>query len=55
MTGNHRESLQIADEQFRAVQAELRSIADDLEALEAEFERLGAPWTPSRVPGAVNQ
>jgi len=50
VTGNHRESLRIANEQFRAVQAELRAVADELGVLEAELESLGAPWTPSRIP-----
>jgi len=55
VTGNHRESLRVADEQFRAVQAELQSVADELNTLEAELERLGAPWTPSRVPGPIDR
>jgi len=55
VTGNHRESLRIADEQFRAVQAELQAVAGELEVLEDEFERLGAPWTPSRLPGPIDR
>jgi hypothetical protein len=47
--------LRIADEQFRAVQAELQAVAGELEVLEDEFERLGAPWTPSRLPGPVDR
>jgi hypothetical protein len=30
--------------------AELRVIATDLAAAEAELEALGAPWTPGRIP-----
>ena len=43
-------SYAIAAEEFRAVLDELTSIDSDLGALEAELERLGAPYTPGRVP-----
>jgi photosystem II stability/assembly factor-like uncharacterized protein len=55
ITGNHRESLRIADEQYRTVQAELAAIGDELAALEAELEALGAPWTPARIPGSLER
>jgi photosystem II stability/assembly factor-like uncharacterized protein len=50
VTGNHRDSLQVAAEQLPGVLAELGAIAADLSALEAELEAKGAPWTPSRIP-----
>ncbi len=43
-------SYAIAAEEFRAVLDELTSIESDLGALEVELERLGAPYTPGRVP-----
>jgi photosystem II stability/assembly factor-like uncharacterized protein len=55
VTGNHRESLRTAGEQFKAVQSELKAVAEDLEALETELDVLGAPWTPSRMPGPVTE
>jgi photosystem II stability/assembly factor-like uncharacterized protein len=50
VTGNHRDSLQVAAEQLPPILAELREIAADLAALEAQMEAEGAPWTPSRIP-----
>jgi photosystem II stability/assembly factor-like uncharacterized protein len=51
VTGNHRDSLAVATEQLPAVLAELKAIAEDLAGLEAQMEKEGAPWTPSRIPG----
>jgi hypothetical protein len=50
VTGNHRESYRVASEQLPSLLAELRNVAADLAALEAELEADGAPWTPSRIP-----
>ena len=50
VTGNYRDSYEIAAAQFPAVLTELKSIASDLAALEAELESQGAPWTPARLP-----
>ena len=50
VTGNYRDSYEIAAAQFPDTLAELKSIAADLAALEAELEAEGAPWTPARVP-----
>jgi hypothetical protein len=50
VTPNHRESLRVAEEQFPAVLAELKSVAADLAAVERELEGAGAPWTPARLP-----
>lgn len=50
VTGNFSDSYDIAAGQFPAVLAELKSIAADLAAIEAELEAEGAPWTPSRIP-----
>jgi photosystem II stability/assembly factor-like uncharacterized protein len=45
-----RASYAVADEEFRIVLADLKSIAADLANLEAELETSGAPWTPGRLP-----
>ena len=50
VTGNHSDSYDVAAAQFPGVLSELKSIAADLAALEAELEAKGAPWTPSRIP-----
>jgi photosystem II stability/assembly factor-like uncharacterized protein len=50
VTGNHRESLNVALQQFPAVLQELRAIDQGLGALEDELEAQGAPWTPARIP-----
>ncbi|MDX1555859.1 MAG: hypothetical protein R3212_07535, partial [Xanthomonadales bacterium] len=49
-SGNLVDSYAIADRQFRAVIAELKSVDSELQALEAKLETEGAPWTPGRVP-----
>ena len=46
----YEESYAIAADEFRDVLARLKSIEADLGALETELERLGAPYTPGRVP-----
>ncbi|MDX1459874.1 MAG: hypothetical protein R3348_02345 [Xanthomonadales bacterium] len=48
--GNYERSLEIAEQQFSEALPELRSISDDLAALEAELGEQGAPWTPGRFP-----
>ena len=50
VTGNYRDSFEIAASQFPEVLADLKAIAADLAMLEAELEAEGAPWTPARVP-----
>jgi hypothetical protein len=50
-TGTHRDQYLYALEAFGPVLEQLRSVIDRLEALEAELDELGAPWTPGRVPG----
>ncbi len=50
VTGNFRESLRIATEQFPPLLAELKAISTDLETIESELEAEGAPWTPARIP-----
>ncbi len=50
-TTTHRESYAVAAELFAQVLPELtRLVEQDLRALEAELEEIGAPWTPGRVP-----
>ena len=50
VTGNFRDSREVAAAQFPAVLAELQGIAADLRALEQQLESASAPWTPSRIP-----
>jgi hypothetical protein len=50
VTGNHRDSLEVASRQFPGLLGDLKSIAADLADLEAELEDAGAPWTPARIP-----
>ena len=50
VTGNHRDSLEVASRQFPGVLTELKSIAADLAEQEAALEDAGAPWTPARIP-----
>lgn len=48
-----REQFGYASEAFGAVRADLaRLIGEELGSLERDLERLGAPWTPGRVPTA---
>ncbi|MEO1245326.1 MAG: glycosyl hydrolase [Pseudomonadota bacterium] len=46
----YEDSYAVAADEFRDVLARLRSVEADLAALETELERLGAPYTPGRVP-----
>jgi hypothetical protein len=49
--GLYEDSYAIAADEFAGALARLRSIGDDLAALEERLESLGAPYTPGRVPG----
>ena len=50
-TTTHVEQYQIAGDEFRSVLAKLRSLIDvDLRKLEKELDKIGAPWTPGRLP-----
>ena len=46
----HTQSYAIAEQEFQAALTRLRAIQRDLIQLESELERLGAPWTPGRLP-----
>ncbi len=46
----YRDSLAVAHSEFAGLQQELRQIAADVEALGVEAGKLGAPWTPGRLP-----
>ena len=46
----YEDSYAIAANEFRDVLSRLKTIETDLDALEIELERLGAPYTPGRVP-----
>ncbi|MCB9378745.1 MAG: glycosyl hydrolase [Holophagales bacterium] len=50
-TGTARRQVELASTELGAVIDALRRLVEsDLPALEAEADRLGAPWTPGRVP-----
>ena len=50
-TGTHEKQLQIASELFVAQRAALKTLVEtDVPAVERELERLGAPYTPGRIP-----
>jgi photosystem II stability/assembly factor-like uncharacterized protein len=50
-TTTHEQQLQIASELFVAERSKLKALVEtDVPAIEKELERLGAPYTPGRVP-----
>ncbi|MDA8020924.1 MAG: glycosyl hydrolase [Thermoanaerobaculia bacterium] len=49
-TGTHRKAYDWAADAFAGELEALRQLIADLEALEAEAEAAGAPWTPGRFP-----
>jgi hypothetical protein len=50
-TTTHEQQYQIASELFGAQRVLLRTLLEtDIPAVERELERLGAPYTPGRVP-----
>jgi len=50
-TTTHEQQLQIAGELFAIERGKLKTLVDtDVPAIERELERLGAPYTPGRVP-----
>jgi hypothetical protein len=50
-TGTQSRAYEIAAEAFAPVLAGLRGVIEgELEALEAEMDSAGAPWTPGRIP-----
>jgi hypothetical protein len=50
-TATHDQQLQIASELFATQRAALKTLVEsDVPAIERELERLGAPYTPGRVP-----
>ena len=50
-TATHEQQLQIASELFAAQRAALKTLVEtDVPAIERELDRLGAPYTPGRVP-----
>jgi photosystem II stability/assembly factor-like uncharacterized protein len=50
VTGNYRDSYEIAEQQFRQAVGELQAIASELVNIEATLQSEGAPWTPGRIP-----
>ncbi len=49
-TQTQRDSIGYAEELFTDVLAGLKSLREDLAALEGKIENIGAPWTPGRLP-----
>jgi len=50
-TATHDQQLQIASELFATQRTALRTLVEtDLPAIERELERIGAPYTPGRIP-----
>ena len=50
-TATHDQQLQIASELFATQRAALKALVEtDVPPMERELERLGAPYTPGRVP-----
>ena len=49
-TKTQREQYRYAGERFTNALEDLRTLMNDLIALEAKFEQAGAPWTPGRIP-----
>jgi hypothetical protein len=50
-TATHEQQLQIASELFVVQRAALKTLVEnDMPAIEKELERIGAPYTPGRVP-----
>jgi hypothetical protein len=50
-TATHDQQLQIASELFATQRAALKTLVEsDVPSIERELERLGAPYTPGRIP-----
>jgi len=50
-TATHEQQLQIASELFAPQRTALKALVEsDVTALERELERIGAPYTPGRLP-----
>jgi len=44
-------SYEVASDEFEVELSNLKTLVDDdLETIENELDRLGAPWTPGRIP-----
>jgi photosystem II stability/assembly factor-like uncharacterized protein len=55
-TTTHERQLQIASELFAEQRARLRALVEtDIVAIERELDRIGAPYTPGRVPRGAAQ
>jgi hypothetical protein len=50
ITQTERDSYDILIKEFPPVLEEIRSVHTDLKALNDELDRIGAPWTPGRMP-----
>jgi hypothetical protein len=55
-TGTERQQFKIAREELDRESARIRQMAEkDVKDLERLLDRLGAPWTPGRLPGGKNE
>jgi photosystem II stability/assembly factor-like uncharacterized protein len=50
VTKTHKDSYEVAAEEFATALADLKAISNDLIQLESSLEAEGAPWTPGRIP-----
>ena len=49
-TQTQRDVLAETESRFTALHAQLRTLIEDVQALERRMEDAGAPWTPGRLP-----
>ena len=49
-TQTHRDDYAIAAGDFGAALAKLKSLSQETQQLEQQMEKVGAPWTPGRIP-----
>jgi hypothetical protein len=49
-TQTHRDDYSIAAGDFGAVLAKLKGLSQETQQLEQQMEKVGAPWTPGRLP-----
>ena len=55
-TGTQREQFKIAREELDGESTKIRQMTErDLKDLERLLDKLGAPWTPGRLPGGKDE
>lgn len=50
VAAQHRQSLEIAEAEFKAVKESVAAASAALDALQKDLSALGAPWTPGQLP-----